>query len=265
MSTTRRGLIWEILNSWWILLSLFGFSFISFFYIGTKTKTTKWKIIGVVYLLVYIVSIIGILELPFGFLSTLTILIWLLSLLIGLIHSFVVRKEYLIRRDYILTNGIEEKDLDDIRKQVRKEYRGKDFIESSGNDTHFDSTYHSTMGYRDYETVSNKAYEDPFESEYYDESIVKNNEDILDNASYVSYSKKNNKMESENSSNLININLCSIDELLQLPGVNQQIADKTVSLRQMLGGFNSVQEFIDMMHIDEQYTNQIREKATIRE
>ena len=56
-----------------------------------------------------------------------------------------------------------------------------------------------------------------------------------------------------------------MDELLKLPGVNEETAAKAVSLREMLGWFNSVQEFIDMTHIEPQYVDQIREKATIRE
>ena len=150
----------------------------------------------------------------------------------------MVRKEYLIRRDYILTNGIEEKDLEEMRKHVKKQYKGKDYIESSGNDTHFDSTYHSNIEYRDYDTVSNKPETNPFDGEYY-ENISKSNQ--------------------------ININFCTMDELLKLPGVNEETAAKAVSLREMLGGFNSVQEFIDMTHIEPQYVDQIREKATIRE
>ena len=61
------------------------------------------------------------------------------------------------------TNGIEEKDLEEMRKHVKKQYKGKDYIESSGNDTHFDSTYHSNIEYRDYDTVSNKPETNPFE------------------------------------------------------------------------------------------------------
>ena len=152
-----------------------------------------------------------------------------------------------------------------MRKHVKKQYKGKDYIESSGNDTHFDSTYHSNIEYRDYDTVSNKPETNPFEGEYYDESIVKNNEEILDNSKYVSYSKKNKEAENISKSNQININFCTVDELLKLPGVNEETAAKAVSLREMLGGFNSVQEFIDMTHIEPQYVDQIREKATIRE
>lgn len=266
MSTTRRGLIWEVLNSWWIILSFFGFPFLSFFYIGSKTKTKKWKITGLIYLIVYVISLVAMVIVPLGKISTIIVFIWLLILLAGFVHSLLSRKEYLMRRDYILSNGIEDKELQDMKKQIRKEYKGKDFIGSSGNDTHFDSTYHSNMGYRDYETVSNKPEKNPFEGENYDESIVKNNEDILDKSKYVSYSKKNKQTNNNTSNNnLININSCSVEELLQLPGVDEQIAQKAVSLREMMGGFNSVQEFIDMTHIDVQYVSQIREKSTISE
>ncbi|MGN1033413.1 MAG: helix-hairpin-helix domain-containing protein, partial [Intestinibacter sp.] len=195
-------------------------------------------------------------------------LVWLLSLLIGLIHSFLVRKEYLIRRDYLLNNGVEEQELEELRKHVKKQYKGKDYIESSGNDTHFDSTYHSQMSYRDYDTVDTNKNDDEFK-EYYDESITRGNEEILDNSEYISYSKKNsdssrNDYQTANTGG-ININSCSVNDLLQLPGVTQEIADKAISLRNMLGGFNSVQEFMDMMHIDSSYSDQIREKATVRE
>ena len=77
--------------------------------------------------------------------------------------------------------------------------------------------------------------------------------------------EKNKDAENISKSNQININFCTMDELLKLPGVNEETAAKAVSLREMLGGFNSVQEFIDMTHIEPQYVDQIREKATIRE
>ena len=47
--------------------------------------------------------------------------------------------------------------------------------------------------------------------------------------------------------------------------VNEQTANRAISLREMLGGFNSVQEFIDMVHIESQYSNQIREMATVKD
>lgn len=262
MSVTRRGLIWEILNSWWIVLSCIGFSFASFIYIGTKARTTKWKVAGVSYLLVGILSIFFIVSDPISFASTVAVLVWLVSLLVGVIHSFLVRREYLIRRDYILTNGIEDKDLDKIREDVRRHYKGKDYIKGSGNDTHLDSTYHSNMEYRDYDTISNNPSDSLFENENYDETFEQDHHNFH-SSDYISYNKTREYQSVDD--NNININFCPKEDLLKLPGVNEQTANRAISLREMLGGFNSVQEFIDMVHIESQYSNQIREMATVKD
>lgn len=257
MSITKRGLIWEVLNSLWIGFSFLGFSFLSFMYIGIKSKTTKWKVEAAIYFLAYVLSIVAIVIFPIS-IATIFALIWLLSMFIGIVRSFLVRKEYLVRRDYILKSGIEEDDLDELRKSVKKEYKGKDYIESSGNDTQFDSTYHSQMGYRDYDTVTAKPEVE--DKPYYDENIIKGNEEIFDNSNYVPYSKENT-----GNTAAINVNTCSAEEISSLPGVDLEIAQKAVALRDMLGGFNSVQEFIDMMNIEPSYSNDIKQKATVEE
>ena len=178
------------------------------------------------------------------------------------IHSFLVRREYLIRRDYILTNGIEDKDLDKIREDVRRHYKGKDYIKGSGNDTHLDSTYHSNMEYRDYDTISNNPSDSLFENENYDEAFEQDHHNFH-SSNYISYNKTTEYQSVDD--NNININFCPKEDLLKLPGVNEQTANRAISLREMLGGFNSVQEFIDMVHIESQYSNQIREMATVKD
>ena len=246
---TKRGLIWELFNSLWIGFSFLGFSFISFIYIGTKAKVTKWKAMGIGYLLIYVLSIVVVcvashtIGMIFAF-------VWHLSILLGLIHSFLVRKEYLVRLDCLLDSGVHEQELEDLRNNVKKEYKGNDYIGSSGNDTHFDSTYHSNIDYRDYDTISSNS----------------NKEDQIDLSNSNQEKQFNNYYDetvTSTANGKININTCSASDLLKLPGVNQEIADKAISLRSMLGGFNSVQEFIDMMHIDDAYLNEIREKSTI--
>lgn len=82
--------------------------------------------------LVYVVALTCIATLPFGTLSNIAVVVWLASLLIGLIQSFMVRKEYLIRRDYILTNGIEEKDLEEMRKHVKNNIKAKIILKVAG-------------------------------------------------------------------------------------------------------------------------------------
>lgn len=246
---TKRGLIWEVLNYLWIIFSFLGFSFISFIYIGTKVKVTKWQAMGIGYLLLYVISIV-VICVSSDTIGMIFAFVWLLSMLLGLIHSFLVRKEYLVRRDCLLDSGMHEQELEDLRNNVKKEYKGNDYIGSSGNDTHFDSTYYSNIDYREYEPVSSNF----------------NKEDQIDLSNSNQEKQFNNYYDetvTSTANGKININTCSASDLLKLPGVNQEIADKAISLRSMLGGFNSVQEFIDMMHIDDAYLNEIREKSTI--
>lgn len=258
MSITRRGLIWEILNSLWIIGAFFNMAFISFFYIGSKTKNVKWKIYGAIYFLINVVALIlvGILDYT-NIISDILIGLWFIGYFIGLVHSFIVRKEYLIRRDYILNNGIEEAEIQKIKDDVHSEY--KNYFGNSGNDTQMDSTYYSNISYREYENNNSSEIEDEFEGEYRNKAIVEGNEEILDNSKYFNYGKE------ENNSDLININNCSKEELLNLPGIDEEKADKIISLRNMMGGFNSVQEFIDMTRIDSSYSAIILQKATVRE
>ena len=261
MSITRRGLIWEILNSLWIGFSVFNMAFVSFFYIGSKTKNMKWKFYGAIYFLVNIVSLIFVGILPsdgiFNTISNILIGIWLLGFFVGIIHSVIVRKEYLVRREYILESGIEEAEIERLKEDVHSEYKQKNYFGPSGNDTQMDSTYYSNMSYRDYETVD--ANDEKEEFEYRNKAIVEGNEDILNNSKYFTYGQEDNKGD------LINLNTCSKEELLNLPGIDDQKAEKIMSLRNMMGGFNSVQEFIDMTRIDSSYSELILQKATVRE
>ncbi|MGN0630662.1 MAG: ComEA family DNA-binding protein, partial [Ruminococcus sp.] len=54
---------------------------------------------------------------------------------------------------------------------------------------------------------------------------------------------------SESSRPLININTCTEEELIALPGLNIIDAKKTISLREQNGDFGSIEEFITALHI----------------
>ncbi|KHF31919.1 hypothetical protein CM49_05843 [Paenibacillus sp. P1XP2] len=58
---TNRGKAWELVNSWWVLLTLVPFgllSFISFLYIGMRVKNQRWKIYGFIYLAIIIAALL---------------------------------------------------------------------------------------------------------------------------------------------------------------------------------------------------------------
>ena len=118
------------------------------------------------------------------------------------------------------------------------------------------------MEYRDYDTISNNPSDSLFENENYDEAFEQDHHNFH-SSNYISYNKTTEYQSVDD--NNININFCPKEDLLKLPGVNEQTANRAISLREMLGGFNSVQEFIDMVHIESQYSNQIREMATVKD
>lgn len=120
MSVTNRGTGWEMRNSLWLVWPLvFHLAFISFFWIGIRAKKTSWIIWGVAYLIVWIVCFAYLLFLgtkmavdvltetaPAGGSDNLIFLLGL-ALIFGWIIPFiqliVLRREYLVRRDALLT------------------------------------------------------------------------------------------------------------------------------------------------------------------
>ena len=124
MSITGKGKKWEILNSLWIIWSfVFGLNYAGFFWIGYRTKQKKWVLFGCLYLVLGFAvpmyasgaSVKGTL------LSTILMLIWFGSWVVSAIHSFLSRKEYLLRREAIV-NGKKAAELA-FRQNIQNEYQ----------------------------------------------------------------------------------------------------------------------------------------------
>jgi len=107
MSITNRGRKWELTNSLWaIWLFAFLLNYIAFFWIGIRAKQRKWVLFGCMYMVLCfaIPALIGIEEIDTSDYDRLIVIVFLFSWLICIIHGFLSREEYLIRRDLILTN-----------------------------------------------------------------------------------------------------------------------------------------------------------------
>jgi competence ComEA-like helix-hairpin-helix protein len=124
-SITSMGKAWEWLNSIWMLWTIltFGFlNFISFFYIAYRVKQRKWTIWGFIYSIPFIFYIF-LIELvtedhwlvTFGF--VLLMVMWIVSIF----HVIKIRPEYLLRLE--AQKGRLNKELDDLRKTIAKEYK----------------------------------------------------------------------------------------------------------------------------------------------
>ncbi|MBO6158026.1 MAG: helix-hairpin-helix domain-containing protein [Firmicutes bacterium] len=60
----------------------------------------------------------------------------------------------------------------------------------------------------------------------------------------------------------ININACSQEELMALPGISVPLAMKAMAYRAENGGFESVDAFVDYLQLKPHFAVQIFERAT---
>lgn len=119
MSITNRGKKWELLNSWWVLLSFFILGFISLIYIGYKAKVKRWKILSIIY---FFLTWVYMLSLDVSNLPSIFAYIPMLTYVSGIVYCFVVREEYLIRRDFYLSNPFEIIDEHQYRNTKKEFY-----------------------------------------------------------------------------------------------------------------------------------------------
>ncbi len=115
MKITNKGLKWELLNSLWILVAFIPLlNFLAFVYIGSSAKQRKWRIAGIIYLLLTITTFSLI-----DFAGNVYILTMSVSLFAPPVHAFMVRKEYLLRREMIVNNMPSETDA--LRRKILNE------------------------------------------------------------------------------------------------------------------------------------------------
>jgi len=117
----------RILNSWWILLTLFPFgltSFLAFLYVGYKVKNHRWKIYGCIYLSILLVFF-------FAPTTDTWLAILLMSWIISVIHSFKIRITYLKYLQLPISNRIknDKKDSYKLDADISKRDKSQPFYE----------------------------------------------------------------------------------------------------------------------------------------
>lgn len=100
-SLTVRGKKWERKNSLWILWSLFTLAGVGFIKIGRKAKEKKWIAIGIFYLIFLWGSLFVVDILDEKAMETYS-MIYCVVYIGSIVHSFIVKKSYLIKYDKVL-------------------------------------------------------------------------------------------------------------------------------------------------------------------
>lgn len=125
MNITDRGKKWEIFNSLWILWSFtLVLACAGFFWIGGRAGKRKWIVSGIIYLIVNFGLIYAVdpLESVNSIYSSIVTVVICFGWFAAIVHSFISRKEYLLRREAVI--DLKDATRNAYRYEIRKDYFG---------------------------------------------------------------------------------------------------------------------------------------------
>ncbi|ACA46226.1 hypothetical protein FDB72_14770 [Clostridium botulinum] len=250
MAVTKKGNKWEIQKSLWILCSFVVLvNGMGMYFAGKKAKVKRWYNYGLIYTAIAWIGLIMGGELT-GFLQSIGSIIFFLDYIVCIVHSFKIRKEYLIRREILEDKNVEEQSkINFMRNKIAKEY-GLDDINS--NNTIKDNTSQNDS-VRERSNINAEAKIENFD--------MKNKEENINNISPVMPKVENTVNDIKNNVNneeLLDINSCSELELSRLPGIGLILAKKAVNFRNSRNGFNSVDEFIETVGVKPHFVDTVK-------
>lgn len=217
--------IWKITHLWWILISfIFLFNGFGLLYAGFKTDVSLWKIEGTIYELMVLLFIIAVGIQPDSSFSSFITGIYLLSWIISIIRSFMIRNQYLekIRHD----------------KYQNSKYSHK-------NGFNEDITKANTSN-----SISQAIYSSNENSQGYEKSINKKQIEDLN-------------INQREPIKQVNINNAPLDEIAQLPGLDVNKAEKIIGFRESGKAINSLDELKNLLELDDYQIEQIKEYVII--
>lgn len=100
MELERKSQGWRLVQSWWILFTFIPLlPWVAFLYIAARTKKNSWAVWGLVYAVPNFIYFFT--DYPHESAAyDMALAASMLSTLIAIIHSFVIRKEYLARLEF---------------------------------------------------------------------------------------------------------------------------------------------------------------------
>lgn len=236
---TGRGMGWEFFNSWWILLSFFALSWIGFFIIGRRARQKKWIVMGIIFCLLQFVLFFFIPK-SNTMMKDIIMTIWCAAYIAGIILSFALRKKYLICRDVLLNARIAEKDDQQLRASVVRDYEKQGV---QGARTTVDSNDVLTAAVRAAVQPDVLAEEDP----------KKRETAVSSHASQATVPQTTGQPAQPP----FDINNCTEQEMSGLSGVSVAQAKKAIEYRRMHGGFSTVDEFFQTIALKPHFVVQL--------
>jgi len=294
MSITNRGRKWEIVNSLWvIILFTLLLCFIAFFYIGIRAKQRKWLLFGCMYMaLCFVVPMFGTLE---GIRDTsfreISAIFCLISWIACIFHGFISRREYLTRRDLILAN--QDAETMAYRQEIQESVLETLGIPSQGYMRVSQLPAEQTVTTRqsrviDVEGVLSQASlltTPPTQTSLLKAPPPQAGTQVIPPpqvgtqvtpppqtwAPPVPPSRAHTQVTlqpqvaatppQQAGPQKIDLNHCTEQQLVSLPGVGVASAKRAVELRSQIGGFTSVEDFCKQLKLQPYFADQIQQLA----
>lgn len=233
-SVTGKGKAWEFARFWWLAaLCIILIGWISFVYMGVKTKTRKWIIEGVVYCIALHISFF------FTSLAVIYPIFWIGSI----VRIFLFRKEYLLKRAAIdnVVNRYKQRINEDLANAVGE------------NNTSTLSVGQSLERSSRNVAETNNMVQDV---QIFEEVADREGNDVSGLNSHIIQGKDDQQIIEE----IVDINSCEEKDLEKLPGISVAMAKKALAHRNDVGGYNNLDEFYTFLGLKPHIVSQICER-----
>ena len=236
-SITGKGKGWEFAKYWWHpVLCFVGLAWISFVYMGVKTKNKKWIIEGVIYCIILHSVITG---------NPITVALYMMMWAVSLVRVSLVRREYLMKRAAI--SGIESSYNNRIKEELsnnRITSNSAPLVSYSQNNQ--GQSYKPEPVFRENTVDKPVNAETVTKTEAVEERVV--DIPVRDNSPINSFEE------------IVDINNCEAELLEKLPGISIAMAKKAVAHRNDIGGYSNLDEFYTFLELKPHIISQISDR-----
>ncbi|ARU60655.1 hypothetical protein CBW65_05830 [Tumebacillus avium] len=275
-SITPKGSAWEWGKSLWMVwLLLFGMTtWISFLYIAYRAKQNKWAAWGLVYFAAFVFFLAYIDPEHNGtLLGELSLPVILLTWVVGILHGWMVRKEYLLR--IVALSELNGRSTEALKNQIELEY-----------DVDIDAVGQPKKGVKPVESQNGKQNVVVDKPQAASETAAADTTDAMPESLAASAPQMVDGLKEFTDDELaeetrpsvkpvvaaappgpegpVDINNDTMERLATLPKVGIVLAMKAVSIRETQGGFDSVEQFVEAVGLKPHVAELLRELIVIR-